>query len=252
MTTEVTTSLISRIARHFNCQVVDNLLVGFKFMAEVLWQLESTGTYEDVSGSIADFIIASEESHGILTTAEIRDKDAGGASVLMAEMALEQKRHGRTIPEYLDALARQFGYFRNELVNIVMTGIEGKSLMARMLESLRREPPKMIGGLAVTGLEDLRDENGRLGPIKGPTDAAGRNFLIFRLGPNAKVALRPSGTEPKAKAYIEISSAPCVPGTPEADWKSQCAIIDAIMQKVASDFLTLALATVGQTQTEKM
>lgn len=245
VTTEVTTSLIGRIARHFNCQVVDNLMVGFKFMAEVLWQLESTGTYEDVSGSIADFIIASEESHGILTTAEIRDKDAGGACVLMAEMALEQKRHGRTIPEYLEALARQFGYFRNELVNIVMTGIEGKSLMARMLESLRREPPKMIGGLAVTGFEDLRDENGRLGPIKGPTDAAGRNFLIFRLGANAKVALRPSGTEPKAKAYIEISSAPCAPGTPAADWNNQCAGVDTLFQQVANDFLTLALATVG-------
>ena len=59
----------------------------------------------------------------------------------------------------------------------------------------------------MTGFEDLRDENGRMGPLKGATDAASRNFLIFRLG-EAKVVLRPSGTEPKAKAYLEVRSAP--------------------------------------------
>src|SRR5439155_9305687 len=61
--TEVTTSLVTRIARHFKAQVVDNLLVGFKFIAEVLWQLEQNGAYEDVRGTPEDFIIASEESH---------------------------------------------------------------------------------------------------------------------------------------------------------------------------------------------
>ena len=64
----------------FQAQVVDNLLVGFKYIAEVLWQLEQHGGYEDVRGTPADFVIACEESHGILVTPQIRDKDAGGAA----------------------------------------------------------------------------------------------------------------------------------------------------------------------------
>ena len=245
--TEVTTSLVSRIARSFNAQVVENLLVGFKFIADVLWQLESTGEYEDVRGKPEDFVIGCEESHGILTTPEIRDKDAGGAAVLMADMALEQKRQGRTVVDYLDQLARQYGYFRNEVLNIVMTGIEGKSNMVRMLEAMRSTPPKTIAGLEVTGFEDLRDEEGRLGPLKGATDAAARNFLIFHLGENAKIALRPSGTEPKAKAYLEVSSAPAALGTTTEAWAKMCKAVDEQAQRIATDFLTQALRTVGLT-----
>ena len=76
VTTEVTTSMVGRIARSFNAQVVDNLLVGFKYIAEVIWQLESTGGYEDVTGTPADFVLGCEESHGLQTTADLRDKDA--------------------------------------------------------------------------------------------------------------------------------------------------------------------------------
>jgi phosphoglucomutase len=246
VTTEVTTSMVGRIARSFNAQVVDNLLVGFKYIAEVLWQLESTGSYEDVTGTPADFVLGCEESHGLQTTAEVRDKDAGGAAVLLAELALETKRQGRTVPDYLDALARQFGYFRNEVLNIVMAGIEGKSHMIRMLDALRKNPPRSIGGLEVTGFEDLRDENSRMGPLKGGTDAASRNFLIFRLGDTAKVVLRPSGTEPKAKTYLEVRSAPWKPGTTGEAWAAACREVDKVAQLTATDFLTQALATVGQ------
>ncbi|HKB03234.1 MAG TPA: phospho-sugar mutase [Gemmataceae bacterium] len=245
VTTEVTTSMVGRIAWSFNAQVVDNLLVGFKYIAEVIWQLESAGAYEDVTGAPADFVLGCEESHGIQTTPDLRDKDAGGAAVLLAEMALEQKRQGRTVPEYLDALARQFGYFRNEVLNLVMTGIEGKSNMVRMLDALRKKPPRAVGGLAVTSVEDLRDENGRMGPLKGATDAASRNVLIFRLGEVAKVVLRPSGTEPKAKAYLEVRSAPWKPGVTGEAWDAACREVDAMAQRIATDFLGLALGTVG-------
>ncbi|MCE9533350.1 MAG: phospho-sugar mutase [Planctomycetes bacterium] len=244
--TEVTTSLVSRITRSFGAQVVENLLVGFKYIAEVLWQLESTGAYEDVRGTPADYIIGSEESHGVLTTPEIRDKDAAGACVLMAEMALEQKRQGRTVVEYLESLSKQYGYFRNEVLNIIMTGIEGKSNMIRMLDTLRKTPPASIGGLKVTGFEDLRNEEGRMGPMKGATDFASRNFLIFRLGENAKVVLRPSGTEPKAKAYLEVCTPPCAPGTTPEAWAKICKACDEQVQKLATEFLSQAMATVGQ------
>src|SRR5262249_33822652 len=179
---EVTTSLVTRIAHHFKAQAVDNLLVGFKYVADVLWHLEQEGAYEDVRATPEDFVLACEESHGILLTARIRDKDAAGASLLTAELTLHQKRQGRTVLDYLEAIHRQFGYFRNEGVQIVMTGILGKKNMAAMLDKLRASPPREIGGLKVTGFEDLRDERGRMGPIKGDTDAAARNLLIFRLG----------------------------------------------------------------------
>jgi phosphoglucomutase/phosphomannomutase len=249
ITTEVTTGQVTRIARHFGAQIVNDLLVGFKYHADVLWQLESTGQYGDVTGTPADFVIATEESHGILATAGIRDKDSAAAALLLAELALHLKRQGRTIPEFLGDLARQFGYYRNELLNLVMTGVEGKRDMARMLDALRTNPPKTIGGLPVTGFEDLRDENGRMGPFKGDTDRAARNFLIFRLGSgelSGKVCLRPSGTEPKAKAYLEVSSPPCPPGTRDADWAETQRQIDRTVQAVATEFLTRALGTVGQ------
>ena len=249
ISTEVTTSQIGRIGRHFGAHVIDDLLVGFKYHADVLWQLESTGQYGDVRGTPADFIIGTEESHGILATASLRDKDSACAALLMAEAALFQKRQGRTLVDSLDDLNRQFGYFRNEVINIVMTGLEGKQNMARMLDALRATPPKEIGGLTVSGFEDLRNEAGRFGPFKGDTDRAARNFLIFRMtgpGLSAKVSLRPSGTEPKAKAYLEVCSEPRAVGVTDAAWQSACAAIDAQIQRLATDFLGQALATVGE------
>lgn len=247
--TEVTTGQIARIGRHFECQVVADLLVGFKYHADVIWQLESTGQFGDVRGTPADFVIGTEESHGILATPHLRDKDSACAALLMAEAALWQKRQGRTLVDYLDDLNRQFGYFRNEVINIVMTGLEGKQNMAKMLDAFRASPPKSIAGLAVKSFEDLRDESGRMGPFKGDTDKAARNFLIFRMngdGLQAKVSLRPSGTEPKAKAYIEVCSEPRGAGVADEAWAAACVRIDTTIQQLATAFLKEALATVGQ------
>ncbi len=241
--TEVTTGLVTRIARHFRCQVVEDLLVGFKYIADVLWHLERDGAYEDVRGTPDDLVIACEESHGILVTPHIRDKDAAGSALLMAELALEQKRQGRTVADALEALYRQFGYFKTDLLTVAMSGIEGKQNMARMLAALRKSPPAEIGGLAVTGFEDRQTE--RFGPIKGATDAAARNFLTFRMGDRARLTLRPSGTEPKAKAYVEVSSPPCAPGIGDATWRQMCQATDGLAKRLADDFLGRALGLVG-------
>jgi phosphoglucomutase/phosphomannomutase len=243
--TEVTTSQITRIARHFKAQVVDNLLVGFKYIAEVLWQLEQDSAYEDVRGTPADFILATEESHGALVTPQIRDKDAGGPALLMAELALDQKRRGQGVLDYVERLAREFGYYRNEGIPVFMTGIQGKEQMALLLDRLRAAPPQRIAGLAVTSFEDLRDPRGRLGAIKGATDAASRNFLIFRCGERAKVVLRPSGTEPKAKIYLEVCTDPCPTGTSAAQWQRLCRETDELAQRIAAEFVRDSLALIG-------
>jgi phosphoglucomutase/phosphomannomutase len=245
VTTEVTTRQVTRIARHFKAQVVDNLLVGFKYMADVLWQLERDGAYEDVRGTPEDFVLACEESHGILVTPKIRDKDAAGAALLLAELALDQKRRGKTVLDYLEGLSRTFGYFRTEGVPVVMTGIEGKRNMDRMLNALRAQPLREVAGLPVTAFEDLRDERGRLGPIKGATDAAARNFLIFRLSDRGRVVLRPSGTEPKAKTYVEAWSAPCPAGAAPEQWQRTCREVDDLVRRLADDFQRKALHLIG-------
>jgi phosphoglucomutase/phosphomannomutase len=245
VTTAVTTSQVTRIGRHFKAQVIDNLLVGFKYVADVLWQLEQNGAYEDVRGTPADFVIASEESHGILVTAQIRDKDAGGAGLLLAELGLDQKRRGQTVLDYLERIQKEFGYYRNQGVPVFMSGIQGKQQMAEMLDRLRAEPLREIAGLPVTKFEDLRDDRGRLGPLKGATDAASRNVLLYRCGEQARVALRPSGTEPKAKIYLEACSAPCPPGTPPEVWQRTCRAVDDLIERVSADFVRQALARIG-------
>jgi phosphoglucomutase len=249
ITTEVSTSQQTRIARYFGAQIIHDLLVGFKYHADVLHQLETHGQYGDVTGSTTDFIIGTEESHGIITTAQLRDKDSAGAVLLLAELALFQKRQGQSVVDYLDSISRQFGYYRNEIVNIIMPGLEGKMNIAKMLETLRKNPPKEIGGMAIATVEDMGDEQGRMGPFKGDTDKAARNLLIFRMktanGISAKVCLRPSGTEPKAKAYIETNCDPMKTGTPADAWAATCKNVDAAIQKLATDFLTKALAIVG-------
>src|SRR5213079_2477611 len=117
--------------------------------------------------------------------------------------------------------------------------VQGKQQMALMLDRLRRSPPREIGGLPVTSFEDLRDETGRLGPMKGATDYAGRNVLLFRLGERAKVALRPSGTEPKAKIYLEACTPPCPAGTPAEEWRRMCRETDELVKRLHEEFVRL-------------
>jgi phosphoglucomutase/phosphomannomutase len=243
--TEVTTNLITRITRSFNAQIVDGLLVGFKYIADVLWHLEKDGRYFDVRGTPADFVIGCEESHGILVTPNIRDKDAAGAALLLAELALEEKRKNRGLLEYLESLASKFGYFRNIGVPLVMTGILGRKQMTIMLDALRTHPPREIAGRAVTAFEDRRDETGPLGPVRGATDFAARNVLVFHLGDQARIILRPSGTEPKAKIYLEACTLPRSATDSSETWARTCREVDDLIDRMAKDFQALALARAG-------
>lgn len=245
--TEVTTGMITRIARHFNVQIIDDLLVGFKYVADVLWQLESTGKYGTVVGTPSDFVIASEESHGILATDSIRDKDAGTAALLFAEWALYLFRNRQTPMQYLNRLFERFGFFRNVGIPIALPGVEGKTLMISMLNNLRKNPPKQIGGLNVTKIDDFLSTQGKLGPIKGKTDASSRNVLVFRCGDIAKITLRPSGTEPKAKIYLEVCTPPRPSEMTDSQWQLECAKTNDLVKKIGDDFFAQALKIIGMT-----
>jgi phosphoglucomutase/phosphomannomutase len=119
--------------------------------------------------------------------------------------------------------------------------------MTTMLNNLRNNPPKTIGGMEVTSVTDFLDTNGKLGPIKSKTDAASRNVLVYRCGEFAKIALRPSGTEPKAKIYLEVCTAPRASGMSDEQWQAECMKVNELMKKAGADFFAQALKTIGMT-----
>ncbi len=232
MKTEVTSDLVARVAARHGAQVVGELMVGFKYIGDGLKHLDAGGEFAGVHGTAADFVIGVEESHGVLVTAEIRDKDAAGAALALAEMASDWKDRGLTLGDALRALWAREGYVANRLVSTVMRGATGKGRIERIQASLRVDPPTEIAGLAVTAFADRRDEAGPLGPIKSGTDLASRDVLVFRCGAGNRVILRPSGTEPKNKVYVEVIGAP---GEAPSS-------VDARAERLAFGFAALMLA----------
>jgi len=237
--TEVTSALVARAARAGGARVIDHLLVGFKYIGDALHQLETQGEFAGVRARLEDFALGAEESHGLLVTPAMRDKDAGGGALLLAELASQEKDRGRTLVDTLEELWRKVGYVKNLLRSTVMQGAEGTVRIAATLEALRRNSPRQIAGLAVTAFHDRQDPSGVFGPILSDTDRASRNVLVWQLGEDARVILRPSGTEPKSKVYVEVA------GRRGADLATEQPRVDAEAQRLADAFVQLMLSTVG-------
>lgn len=244
--TEVTSDLVARVARAEGARVIGDLLVGFKWVAAVLDEIERTGRYRDVAGSLADFVVAVEESHGVLLSSEIRDKDAAGPALVLAEMAARVRAAGRTVPDLLDDLHRAHGVVENRLTSMVMRGAAGQAAIERIQDGLRREPPAAIGGVPVRRFGDHWDERpgSRFGRILAETDRAARNVLVFELADDSRVIIRPSGTEPKNKTYIEASSGPLEPGE---DLERVHAAVTARGRALEEAFVAHCLGLIGVT-----
>jgi phosphomannomutase len=137
-------------------------------------------------------IFGYEEALGLLVVPEIvKDKDGPTAGALMAQIASEQALHGETLEDLLDDLARQYGLFTQRQVSIRFSS---KEKIVGLVEQLRKNPPKEIGKSPVTFTKDLSKDNGGL-----PTT----NAVVFVTDDSTRVIVRPSGTEPKVKFYIE-------------------------------------------------
>jgi phosphoglucomutase/phosphomannomutase len=236
MKTEVTSDLVRRVAARHGAQVVGQLMVGFKYIGDVLAHLEDTGRFGDVTGTPADFVIGVEESHGVLVTADLRDKDAAGAALALAEYASLLTRDGKTLVDALSAIWVRDGYVHNELVSTVMRGAAGKARIDRLQAAIRAAPPTTVGRYRVLEMLDRADPAGPLGPIKSGTDAASRDVLVFALAPEgadgaeARILLRPSGTEPKNKIYVEVA------GRPGSDPVTEIPRVAAEAKALALDF----------------
>ncbi|MBI4602251.1 MAG: phospho-sugar mutase [Planctomycetes bacterium] len=236
VTTVVTTSLFSRIARASGVRVIDDLGVGFKYIAHVMNTLEAEGRYRDIRSTIEGFTIGIEESHGYLVTPATRDKDAAGAAVLLAEISSLLKDRGASFLDYLDDIYRELGYVKNLLVNTVMTGASGFANIRKIQASLRQRPPSSIAGRRVLEIEDRWVETGPLGKIVSETDRMSRDLLLYRLEGGARITLRPSGTESKNKVYVEVSGLALGKGASREALEAEKARIDQAARDLARAF----------------
>ena len=194
--TIVTSDLAARIAEKYHCTLVE-VLTGFKYIGEQIGLLEKAGHPER-------YVFGFEESYGYLSGSYVRDKDAVVASMLICEMAAYYKKQGRTLLQVLDSLYAEYGVYLHTQVNAAFEGEQGMETMQALMTSLRENRPKEIAGRKVTGfadyLQSVKEDvaSGRTAAIDLPKS----NVLAFALEGGAGVVVRPSGTEPKIKAYI--------------------------------------------------
>ena len=191
----VSTDLAEVIARKYNC-TFKNLLTGFKYIGELITNLESQGRADD-------FVMGFEESYGYLAGTHARDKDAVVASMLICEMAAYYKLKGMNLVDVMNSLYDEFGYYNNAVQSYTFEGAAGMQKMAGIMDNLRENPLSEVAGFKVTAVSDYKISktvftNGTEEAIDLPKS----NVLAFALEKGNKVIVRPSGTEPKIKAYI--------------------------------------------------
>jgi phosphoglucomutase/phosphomannomutase len=242
--TQVTTELMARIAEDFGAAVIGDLLVGFKYIGNIIDQLEREGRFGDVEATPADFVVAAEESHGLLLTPQIRDKDAAGAAVVLAELASELKESGSGIYDYLIDTYKRYGYHRSLLRSTIMQGAAGTAAMAKIQEEIRASRPASMGGLKVFSIVDYWDEK-KFGVFKSETDRGSRNLLTLVMEGGLKVSIRPSGTEPKNKVYIEKASEPLGAGASDESFAAIRQAVDREVEEFSNIFMKEMLAIVG-------
>jgi phosphoglucomutase len=218
--TVVSTPLIQQIAVHHGVQY-KNTLTGFKWIAKLIEDFPEL-----------EFIGGGEESFGYLVGDSVRDKDAISASLLACEIANEAKNNGSSFFELLIECYKKYGAYKERLVSITKKGKEGVEYIAEQMENFRKSPPKSIGGIEVIILEDYlhltsynfkRKEEEKL-------QYSPSNVLIFKLEDGTKIALRPSGTEPKIKYYFSVNQK----FDPDQSWKEQEKTLEIRLDELSS------------------
>ena len=174
-------------------------LTGFKFIGEKIQQFMDKGDHT--------FLFGFEESYGFLSSTFVRDKDGVNASLLVSEVACACMAEGITFYDRIQQIFKEYGYYVNNVVSTTLPGKDGLARIKEIMSSLRAQPPKEIAGLKITAVRDYlkgtRTENGR----EEPTGLPVSDVLYFELEGGNWVCVRPSGTEPKIKLYVN-SNAP--------------------------------------------
>ncbi len=194
--TIVTTETINRIAEANNVKCFD-CYTGFKWIANVMRDMERKGEY----------IGGGEESYGFLAETFVRDKDSISANSLMAEMAAWAADKGMNLYELLIDIYDKYGFSRERGISVVRPGKTGADEIVAMMKEFRSNPPKELAGSPVVEIKDYSDLNCRnlkTGEVTKMNFPATSNVLQFFTEAGDKISIRPSGTEPKIKFYIEV------------------------------------------------
>ena len=181
----VSTPLADKVAAHYGVEL-RHTLTGFKWIGDQIARLEADGEEDR-------FIFGFEESYGYLAGTYVRDKDAVVASMLICEMAAYYRSIGSSIKQRLEEIYSQYGRYLNQVDSFEFPGLSGMDRITGIMEKLRRNPPEEIGGRKVVKATDYEKPE--------ETGLPKANVLIYTLEGNETVVIRPSGTEPKIKAY---------------------------------------------------
>ena len=193
--TIVTTEVIRKIAEKNHIEMFD-CYTGFKWIARLIRLNEGKKQY----------IGGGEESYGFLAEDFVRDKDAVSACSLLAEICAWAKDQGKTLYDILMDIYVEYGFSKEVTVNVVKPGKTGADEIKAIMDKLRTCPPKELGGSEVVLVKDYQtlkatDNNGNVTPLDMPQTS---NVLQFFTADHTKVSVRPSGTEPKIKFYMEV------------------------------------------------
>ena len=182
----VSTPLADAVAANYGVEL-RNVLTGFKWIGDQIAQLEA-------AGEVDRFIFGFEESYGYLAGPYVSDKDAVIGSMLICEMAAYYRSIGSSIKQRLEEIYAKYGRYLNKVDSFEFPGLSGMDKMAGIMNGLRENPPKEIGGYAVVKVTDYKKPE--------ETGLPAANVLIYALEGGATVVVRPSGTEPKIKTYF--------------------------------------------------
>lgn len=207
----ITTVATSRVLRAIaglgaGIDLTDDLMIGFKFIGQLLDNAES-------DGMLPELVLASEESHGYLTTTHLRDKDAASGGYLIAHLHALMRSRGQTLWDYLMQVFAATGVHIEYGRSLVLLGADGAQTIRAVMRSLRAQPLAAIGSEAVTGAQDFLVD-GTTGQLTEGEKAA-RDVLEFS-SEQYRVVIRPSGTEAKLKYYFDYRERPGAVG-PAAD-----------------------------------
>ena len=195
----VSTELARAICDDYGCAMVETL-TGFKFIAEKIEQFTETGEHT--------FVFGFEESCGYLSGTEVRDKDGVNASLLIAETAAWYKKQNMTLYDALEAIYKKYGYYDSKVTSFALSGMDGLQKMGALMSDLREKVPAEFAGKRVLAVRDyLRGERVDTQGSVSALEQGKSNVLYYELEDGAWICVRPSGTEPKVKLYVNAMSA---------------------------------------------
>ncbi len=193
----VSTNLIDAVAKSYGAELIE-VLTGFKWIGKQILKNETTGH--------GTYLFGMEESYGCLIGTYARDKDAISATAALCEAAAYYKQKGMTLWDAMIAMYEKYGYYKDAVKAIGLSGIEGLAKIQSIMETLRNNTPTEVGGYKVTSARDYKLDTIKdmaTGEVK-PTGLPSSNVLYYDLEDGAWICVRPSGTEPKIKFYFGV------------------------------------------------